>query len=70
MNSERRYWFIDRRGRRAIAGDFDAASGFVMGLAHVRQGRDYTFARWSYIDRAGKAVFTYTDQSKAGEAVR
>ena len=58
-----KYSFIDTKGQRAIAGDFDGASSFVMGLAHVRVGRDYYSAKWSYIDRTGRAVFTYSDQS-------
>jgi hypothetical protein len=58
-----KFWFIDTKGRRAIAGDYDGASSFVMGLAHVRVGRDYYSAKWSYIDRTGRAIFTYSDQS-------
>jgi hypothetical protein len=56
-------WFIDRAGLRAIPQVYLAASGFVMGLAHVRQGVDYYSAKWSYIDKTGRAVFTYSDQS-------
>ncbi len=58
-----RVWFIDRTGRRAIPHVYTFASSFVMGLAHVRQGVDYDRAKWSYIDKRGKAVFTYSDQS-------
>jgi hypothetical protein len=35
-----------------------------MGLAHVRTGIDYYSAKWSYIEKSGKPVFTYSDQSK------
>jgi hypothetical protein len=55
-------WYIDKSGRRAFPGNFDPASSFVMGRAHVRIGRSYYDSRWSYIDSAGRAVFTYTDQ--------
>jgi hypothetical protein len=58
------FLFIDTKGQRAIAGDFDGASSFVMGLAHIRVGRDYYAAKWSYIDKSGKAIFTYSDHSK------
>lgn len=66
MNEEHKYSFMNTKGRRAIAGDFDGASSFVMGLAHVRTGRDYYSAKWSYIDKAGKAIFSYSDQSNNG----
>jgi hypothetical protein len=61
-DGESRYWFIDKGGQRAVPGEFTAASSFVMGLAHVRIGEDYHTARWSYIDRTGRAVFTYSDR--------
>ena len=54
------YIYIDKKGQRAIPGYFTAASSFVMGLGHVRV---YDSAKWSWIDRTGKAVFTYFDQS-------
>jgi hypothetical protein len=57
------YWFINKKGHRAIPQFYTAASGFVMGRAHVRNGVDYHTAKWSYIDRNGRAVFTYSDQS-------
>lgn len=58
------YIYIDKKGQRAIPGYFTAASSFVMGLGHVRVGRDYYSAKWSWIDRTGQAVFTYSDQSR------
>jgi len=58
-----KFWFIDKTGRRAIPQLYTAASGFVMGRAHVRKGVDYYSAKWSYIDRTGRAVFTYSDHS-------
>jgi hypothetical protein len=58
------YSFIDTKGKRAFVGDFVGASSFVMGLAHVRVGRDYYSAKWSYIDTTGKAIFTYSDQGR------
>jgi hypothetical protein len=70
MDDKYKYWFIDTTGRTAIAGDFDGASSFVMGIAHVRVGRDYYSAKWSYIDKAGKAIFTYSDQSDHGRDTR
>ena len=59
-----KYSFIDKQGNRAIPGEFDAATSFVLGLAHVRTGIDYYSAQWSYIEKSGKPVFTYSDQSK------
>ena len=70
MDDGYRYSFIDTKGKRAIAGDFDGASSFVMGLAHVRVGRNYYAAKWSYIDKTGKAIFTYSDQSNQGKNMR
>jgi hypothetical protein len=70
MDENRKYSFIDRMGRRRFGRNFDAASGFVMGLAHVRSGRNYYSARWSYIDRTGKAIFTYSDQSKRRRSIQ
>jgi hypothetical protein len=68
MDDKQKYSFIDTAGRRAIAGQFDAASSFVMGLAHVRMGHDYYSSKWSYIDKSGKAIFTYSDQSGRGRS--
>jgi hypothetical protein len=51
-------WYIDRSGRSPIAGKFRAAGRFFKGLAHVEQSH----VRYAYIDRTGKAVFTYTDR--------
>lgn len=59
-------WFIDSKGKRVIPGVFDAASSFVMGLAHVRVGADYYSSKWSWIEKSGKAIFTYSDQSNRG----
>jgi len=58
------YWFIDKSGRQAIDGRYSAASGFVMGLAHVRVGSGYYSSKWSYIDRRGHKVFTYSIKSR------
>src|SRR5215471_3504958 len=58
------YRFIDRSGHQAIRAVYAAASSFVMGLAHVRVGVDYNSTKWSYIDKTGRAVFTYSDQSR------
>jgi hypothetical protein len=63
MDDQYKYSFVDTRGNRALPGDFDGASSFVMGLAHIRVGHDYYSSKWSYIDRTGKAIFTYSDQS-------
>ena len=65
-----KYFFIDATGKRAISGDFDAASSFVMGLAHVRDAHGYYFVRWSYIDRTGRAVFTYSNQPNEKRSFR
>jgi hypothetical protein len=61
-----RSWFVDKQGRQAIPGFFTSASSFALGLAHVRVGHDYYSAKWSYIDRTGHAVFTYSDRSNSG----
>jgi WG containing repeat len=70
MDDNYKYSFVDTKGKRSIAGDFDGASSFVMGLAHVRVGQDYYSAKWSYIDKTGKAIFTYSDQSNRGLSIR
>jgi hypothetical protein len=57
-------WFIDKTGKQVFAETYDAASSFVMGLAHVRIGKEYKSPRWSYIDRTGKTVFSYGAQKK------
>ena len=57
------YCFIDRYGHQPFPHCYTGASSFVMGLAHVRSGGSYYEAKWSYIDRNGHAVFTYSDQS-------
>lgn len=69
MDEHHNYSFIDRSGKRAIAGDFDGASGFVFGLAHVRVGRDYYSAKWSYIDKKGNVIFTYSDQPRGQPSI-
>ena len=63
-DGEYKYWFIDKGGKRAVPGEFTSASGFIMGLAHVRIGVDYNTARWAYIERTGRAVFTYSDRAE------
>ena len=65
-DAEYKYWFIDKIGHQPFPQFYTAASSFVMGLAHVRSGVDYYSAKWSYIDRTGHAVFTYSDQSNRG----
>jgi hypothetical protein len=70
IDENQKYSFIDTKGRRSFGRDFDGASGFVMGLAHVRVGRDYYSAKWSYIDKTGKTVFTYSDQSKRQPSIQ
>jgi hypothetical protein len=62
-----KYWFIDKNGDQAIAKFYTGATSFVMGRAHVRNGVDYYTAKWSYIDRDGRAVFTYSDQSNRAQ---
>ncbi|MBZ5607531.1 MAG: WG repeat-containing protein [Acidobacteriia bacterium] len=62
-----KYSFINTSGKRAIAGEFDGASDFVMGLAHVRVGKGYYSATWSYIDKTGKVIFSYSDHSNRGQ---
>jgi hypothetical protein len=64
IDKKGKYSFIDKQGNRTIPGEFDAATSFVLGLAHVRTGIDYYSAKWSYIEKSGKPVFTYSDQSK------
>ena len=54
------YSYIDRTGRIVIRGQFDAPSNFVKGLAHVAWRDEQDTTHWSYIDRTGKTVFTYT----------
>lgn len=55
--------FIDKKGKQAFPGEFDAATSFVMGLAHVRHGKDWASSEWSYIDKTGKTVFRYRENS-------
>jgi hypothetical protein len=50
-------WFIDKLGKKLFGTDYEAASSFRLGLAHVNQGRDF-----AYIDRTGTRVFTYRTQ--------
>lgn len=58
----RKAMFIDRSGRQAFGRDFDAASGFRLGLAHVRNdGPDCAF-----INREGHVVFTYRERGVPG----
>jgi WG containing repeat len=56
-------FYIGRDGRRAFPGDFQRASPFFKGLAHVcLQGcddPDNTRAHYAYIDTTGRRVFTY-----------
>ncbi len=68
-DGEYKYWFIDRTGRQAIPQFYTAASKFVMGRAHVRNGVDYYSAKWAYIDHAGRAIFTYSDESNGRHRV-
>ena len=52
VQQERRYWFIDRSGRKRI-GPFAAATSFAEGMAPVRVSDD---GKWGYINRQGKFV--------------
>jgi hypothetical protein len=57
-----RYWYIDQHGRRAFDGDYQLASTFFKGLAHVRlrpSDPASEMASFAYIDTTGKLVFTY-----------
>lgn len=63
IDGSHKYRFIDMSGKQAIAGEFDGASNFAMGLAHVRVGTGKVPAKWSYIDRTGRVIFTYSNQS-------
>jgi hypothetical protein len=64
VDREHMYRFIDKSGHQVIRGAYTGASSFVMGLAHVRVGVDYYSAKWSYIDRTGRTVFTYSDPAR------
>ncbi len=50
-------WFIDKSGNKLFGKDYRTASSFMLGLAHVYDGRNF-----GYIDRAGTQVFTYSPQ--------
>lgn len=49
------YSFINALGAEVIHGPYIHATQFVKGLAHVQIGE----TKWAWIDRTGKAVFTY-----------
>lgn len=56
------FWYIDRQGRRAFPGQFEAASPFFKGLAHVglsSADATRTHASFAYIDTSGHRIFTY-----------
>ena len=55
------YRFIDKEGKPAFRGSFNAAASFSYGLAHVAlSGRSKGTSAW--INTSGKAVFTYVGQ--------
>ena len=68
--SDRKYGYIDRAGRLAIAGDYDEADGFSEGRAMVLV-RDRAL-RYGYIDTNGEQVlplkFTYASEFREGVA--
>jgi hypothetical protein len=51
-------WYINLRGERAFAGDFEEASPFFKGLANVRLPSTVR-ERFAYIDKTGRIVFRY-----------
>ncbi len=57
--SYERVWFIDKSGNKLFGKDYKSASAFWLGLAHVNDGLSY-----AYIDRAGRAVFTYRNTAE------
>ncbi len=59
-----KYSFINTQANRAIPGEFDGTTSFVMGLANVRTDIDYYSSKWPYIEESRKPVFTYSNQSK------
>ncbi len=59
IKGDDQFWFIDRKGRQAFPQIYSGASSFAMGLAHVREDLGPGKSRRSYIDRTGKAIFTY-----------
>jgi hypothetical protein len=68
VSDGKRYWYIDHEGRNPFSKTFEAAGSFFKGLAHVKtapgkpdRASNGTFA---YINRSGKAVFTYQNQEK------
>ena len=61
-HSADRYFYIDTNGKRAIPGEFDAASPFFKGLAQVRLlpgDAEEVRAEFAYIDTKGRRVFTF-----------
>jgi hypothetical protein len=56
-----KYRYIDRSGKPAFSGTFDLATEFVHGLAHVAVNQR-TGRRLSWINTAGKTVFTYDER--------
>ncbi len=58
------HYYIGQDGKRAFPGNFNDASSFFRGLAHVRLSNGYRQAwyelgAYAYIDRAGRIVFSY-----------
>jgi hypothetical protein len=57
-----KFSYIDRRGVRSIPGEFEAASPFFKGLAHVHlfpRDEKRTRESFAYIDTKGRRVFSY-----------
>ncbi len=56
------YWFINQNNIQTIPGEFEAASPFFKGLAHVKllaSDADKSQIEFAYIDAKGHRVFTY-----------
>lgn len=54
------YRFIDKTGKVAFPGTFEAAASFGHGLAPVAYGQhDGRFKSFAWINTSGKPVFTY-----------
>lgn len=53
-----KWGYIDRGGKIVIKPQFDAAFPFYDGVAKVMTGKRFDKQNWSYIDTAGKPIFT------------
>lgn len=64
---DRAFWYINKEGKQAISEEFDLASSFFKGLAHVRlksdkrdeNGQSIEQGLFAYIKSTGEKVFTY-----------